>query len=198
MNAEGVYHLLLRAYPTRFRSDYEREMTLLFRDALRNTNETAFGFWLAIVWDVVRSATPMWIDVLRARETEHSQIVEVIMKGLGGVAVLLGFYGAVNAMVEAMAGMRGALGGVYLLAVALGGVAATLIITAGAALLRAAPTARQTATFASIASLMIILVARFAHPWMSVFSLIVGIALPIVLLAALRSGGLGTSTSEAA
>jgi len=186
MRAERVYCLLLRTYPETFRSEYGREMTLIFRDAYRARDGTPLGFWLAIVWDVARSATSVWVDVLCARGTEYSQTFEGIMKIAGMMAVLIGVYGTVSALAEAGAGMRATLQANHILSVVLGIVAAALLLLAGAALLRRPVSGERAATIASMASLAIILIARLAHPWMSVFSQLVGFGLPIALLAAMH------------
>lgn len=186
MSAERIYCLLLRAYPRGFRSEYGREMTLIFRDEFRCRDAAALGFWIAIVCDVARSAPSMWMDALRTRMNDYTRIVEVIMKLAGMVAVLLGAYGVVNAFAEAVPGMRGTPGGAYILAVVLAIIGAALLLTAGAALLRSPVSGRHTASVASLASLVTVAIARLLHPWMSLLALIVGIALPIALLAALQ------------
>jgi hypothetical protein len=199
MNAERVYGLLLRAYPRNFRSEYGGEMMLLFRDEYRRKNATALGFWVTMVSDVVRSAASMWVEVLCARVKDYTRIVEVIMKLAGVLAVLLGVYGVVSALVEAVAGMRGTPSGAYLLALALGIIAAALLLTAGAALFRSPVSGRHTATISLLASLVIVLIARLLHPWMGMLALIVGIGSPILLLAAVHwPSGRDPSTSRAA
>jgi len=194
MSAERVYCLLLRAYPRSFRSEYGREMSLIFRDEIRDRKAAAFGFWITVVRDVARSAPPMWMDALRTRMNDYTRIVEVIMKVAGILAVVLGVFGVVNTFAEAVPGMRGTPGGAYILAVVLAVIGAALLVTAGAALLRSPVSGRHTASIASLASLVTVAIARLLHPWMSVLALIVGIALPIALLAALRwpnaSGGM--------
>jgi hypothetical protein len=134
---------------------------------------------------VARSATPIWVEELFARARDYTRIVEVIMKLAGILAVLLGVYGTLNAVAEAVPGMQGTFGGAYLLAVVLGVIAAVLLLAAGAALLRSPVSGRRTATITALASLVTILIARLLHPWMSMLALIVGIGLPIALLAAL-------------
>lgn len=199
MSAERVYRLLLRAYPTSFRSEYGGEMMLLFRDEYRRKNAAPLGFWVAMVSDVARSATSMWVEVLFARVKDYTRIVEVIMKLAGVLTVLLGVYGVVSALVEAVAGMRGTPGGAYILAVLLGVIAAALLLTAGASLLRSPVSGRHTTTIALLASLMIVLIARVLHPWMGMLALIVGIGSPILLLAALYwPNRRGPSISQAA
>jgi len=186
MTAERVYRLLLRVYPSDFRSEYGREMTLLFRDEYRMRDATALAFWASMVWDAAHSAMSMWVDVWLARGKEYTRTFEVIMKLAGTLAVLFGAFGALNALAEAMAAMRGTLEGAPLLAIVLGVAAAALLITAGTALLRSTLSGRNTATIALVASLVIILIARLTHPWMSILSQLIGIGLPVVLLAALH------------
>jgi hypothetical protein len=199
MSAEGVYRLLLRAYPSDFRSRYGREMSLLFRDEYRTRGATAFGFWITMVWDVARSASSMWVEEWSARVERFTRTLEAVMKLAGILAVLLGLLGVLNTLAETVAAMRGTLEGGHALSVALGGIAAVLLITAGAALLRSTPSSRQTATIALVASLVIILITRLTHPWMSGLSQLVGIGLPIVLLAVLHGPGRrGPSTSATA
>jgi hypothetical protein len=199
MTAERVYRLLLRVYPRDFRSEYGREMTLLFRDEYRMRDATAFAFWASMVWDAAHSAMAMWVDAWLARGKEYTRTIEVIMKLAGTLAVLFGVYGALSALVEGVAAVRGTLGGAYLLAILLGGAAAALLITAGAVLWRSKLSGRQTATIALVASLVIIVIARLTFPWMSTFSQLIGIGLPIALLAALHwPRRRGPSTSAAA
>jgi hypothetical protein len=197
MSAERVYRLLLRAYPRSFRSEYGGEMMLIFRDEYRIGKAATLRFWATMVSDVARSATSMWFDVLRSRVKDYTRIVEVIMKLAGILAVLLGVYGVVNTLVEAVPGMRGTPGGAYIMAVVLAIIAAALLLTAGAALLRSPVSGRHTAVIASLASLVTVVIARWLHPWMSMLALIVGILLPIALLAALQwPSRRGPSTSQ--
>jgi hypothetical protein len=185
MTAERVYRLLLRIYPGDFRSEYGREMTLLFRDEYRVRDTTALAFWVSMVWDAAQSAMSMWVDIWLARGKEYTRTFEVIMKLTGMLAVLFGVYGTLSALAEGMPGMRGTLGGAYILAILLCGAAGALLITAGVALWRSKLAGRQTATIALVASLVIMVLARLSFPWMSIFSQLIGIGLPIVLLSVL-------------
>jgi hypothetical protein len=185
VSAERVYRLMLRAYPSSFRSEYGGEMTLIFRDEYRSRNTAAVCFWLTMLCDVARSATPIWVEALFERARDYTRIAEVIMKLAGTLAVLLGVYGAVNAVAEAVPGMQGTPGGAYILAVVLGIIAAVLLLTAGGALLRSPVSGRPTATITALASLVMILIVRLLHPWMSMLALIAGVGLPIALLAVL-------------
>jgi hypothetical protein len=199
MSAERVYRLLLRAYPREFRSEYGGEMMLLFRDDYRRRQAADLGFWVSTVCDVARSAPSMWVEVLCTRAKDYTRIVEVIMKLAGILAVLLGVYGVVSTLAEAVAGMRGTPSGAYVLAVSLGVIAAALLFTAGASLLRSPASGRHTATITLLASLVIVLIARLLHPWMGMLALIVGIGSPILLLAAVHwPSGRDPSTSRAA
>ena len=45
-NPERAYRLLMRAYPADFRAQFEREMTLLFRDQLRDSRVIGVRFWV--------------------------------------------------------------------------------------------------------------------------------------------------------
>ena len=198
MSAERVYRLLLRVYPKSFRSEYGEEMLLLFRDQYRSRNSPAVGFWITIVSDVAQSAPSIWMEALFARVTNYTRIVEVFMKLAGILAVLLGVYGVVGALADAVAGMRGAPSGAYVVAILLGVIAAVLLVIAGVALWRGPASARNTATTTLVASLVMVLIARVLHPWMGVLALIVGIGSPILLLAAARwPSGRGPSTSRA-
>lgn len=186
--AEQSYRLLLRAYPRRFRVSYEREMVLVFRDQHRERSGTRARFWAEMVWDVARSAPALRAEAWRARWSEETQTLEVIMKLAAGVTVLLGVFVAVSALVEALAaaGGGGTLEGSHLIAIVLGAIAGALLLTAGIALLRGTPSSRQVAGLAAIAALVLVVTTRFLHPWMSIASQLVGFGLPIVLLATLH------------
>jgi len=198
MSAERVYRVLLRLYPKSVQSEYGGEMLLLFRDEYRGRNALAVGFWITIVCDVAQSATSIWMEALSARVKNYTRIVEVIMKLAGVLAVLLGAYGVVSALTEAVAGMRGTQSGAYTLAVVLGIIAAALLLAAGASLLRSPVSGRHAATITLLASLVMVLIARLLHPWMGFLALIVGVGSPILLLAAVNwPTGRGPSTSRA-
>jgi hypothetical protein len=185
MTAERVYGLLLRVYPSDFRSEYGREMMLIFRDEYRMRDAAALTFWVSMLWDVAHSAMSIWADVWFAEENQYTQIEGVIMKVAGIMAVSLGVFGALNAVVEGVA-MRGTLERPPLWGVVLGGVAGVLLIAAGSVVVRSTRSARSTATVTLVASLLIILIVRLTHPWMSELSELIGIGLPIALLAALH------------
>jgi hypothetical protein len=184
--AERIYRLLLRTYPADFRARYGREMILLFRDQCREADAGSPRFWAAVLWDVARSAPALRTEVWRARGRENTGTLEAIMKLAATLTVLLGVFGAVSALAEALGGVAQTPGGRYLLAIVLGGLAGALLLAAGIALLRRTPSGRQVASLALVASLVIVVVVRVVHPWMSIFSQLVGIGLPVALLIALH------------
>ena len=104
------------------------------------------------------------------------------MKLAAILTVLLGVFGIANAVVEWVAGSKGAVDGRYVLAVVLGVFASALLLAAGVAILSRTPRGWQAARLAVLASLVMIVAARLLFPWMSVFSQLVGIGLPIALL----------------
>jgi len=185
MSAEDIYRLLLRAYPPEFRAKYGREMVLLFRDQCRESDVRNLGFWARVLGDVARSALALRAEAWCTRGGESTRTIEVIMKLAAMLTVLVGVLGILNAMVEWGAALTGTIGGMHALAVVLGVCASALLLAAGAATLRPTQRGRQAARLALFASLVTIVAARLLFPWMSVFSQLVGIGLPIGLLIAL-------------
>jgi len=183
--AERIYRLLLRAYPPDIRAEYGREMVLLFRDQCRESDVRSLGFWAAVICDVARSAPALRAEAWRSRGSESTQTTEVIMKLAAMLTVLVGVFGILNAMVEWGAALTGTIGGMHALALVLGVFASALLLAAGAGILRPTQRGRQAARLALFASLVMIVAARLLFPWMSVFSQLVGIGLPVALLIAL-------------
>src|SRR5437899_294396 len=177
MNAERIYRLLLRAYPRDFRAEYGREMMLVFRDQCEESDVRTVGFWAAVICDVARSAPALRVEATRT--------AEVIMKLAAMLTVLLGAYDIVSAVVEWVAGSKGAIDGTYVLAVVLGVFASVLLLGAGVAILLLTAWSRQAARLALVASLVMTLAARLLFPWMSIFSQLIGFGLPVGLLIAL-------------
>jgi hypothetical protein len=184
--AERIYRALLRAYPAAFRAEYGREMTQLFRDQYREGDASPPAFWLTVVWDVARSAPALRVEAWRARGRESTRTLGGNMKPIATLAVLLGVFGVLNAAVEGSAALRGGISGTYQIAIVLGASAGALLLVAGLAALRRTPAGRQAATIASVASLVLFLIARLLFPWMSIFSQLVGFVLPVALLAVLH------------
>jgi len=176
--AERVYRLLLRAYPPDFRAEYGREMVLLFRDQCRESDVRSLGFWARVFYDVARSAPALRMEAWR----QNTRTMEVLMKLAAILTVLLGVLGILNAVVEWVAGSKGAIDGAYVLAVVLGVFASALLLGAGIAILLRRQQAARLALFASLVS---VTAARLLFPWMSIFSQLVGFGLPVALLVAL-------------
>ncbi len=184
--AERAYRLLLRAYPAAFRAVYEREMTLLFRDQCREADAGTLHFWMAVIWDVARSAPALRAEAWRARGDENTRTLGAIMKIAAMLTVLLGVFVAFGAVADGVAGQQQGFGSAHLLSVVLGGLAGASLLVAGVALLRSGTSGRRTATIASLASLLLIVLVRLVFPWMSIFSQLVGYGLPIALLITLH------------
>jgi hypothetical protein len=192
--AERAFSMLLLAYPAEFRARFEREMSLVFRAQWRDANERGVRFWTEIVWDVARSAPPLRAESIRAHWVRDIPIEERKMKPMAILTVLIGAVQLVGALMEARAGWStygNALPVVSVLTMALAG---AVLIGAGIALLRSAPTALTWANVASIACLAAVVVVRLTFPWMSIFSTLLAIGFPIALLLFLRvSSGTGQS-----
>ncbi|OLD45442.1 MAG: hypothetical protein AUI48_12825 [Chloroflexi bacterium 13_1_40CM_2_68_14] len=185
MSAERIYRLLLRAYPPDFRAEYGREMVLVFRDQCQESDVRTIGFWAAVIWDIARSAPALRAEAWCTRGRETTPTIEVFMKLAAMLTVLVGVFGILNAMVEWGAGLTGTIGGMHALALVLGVFASVLLLAAGAAILRPTERSRQVARLALLASLVMIVAARLMHPWMSPFSQLVGMGLPVAFLIAL-------------
>jgi hypothetical protein len=183
MSAERIYRLLLRAYPPDFRAEYGREMVLLFRDQCQEGDVRTIGFWTAVIWDVARSAPALRAAAWRTRWRESTRTMEVIMKLAAMLIVLVGVFGILNAVIEWSAGGNGTTE--HVLALVLGVGASALLLAAGVAILRPTERGRQAGRLALLAALVLIVAARLLHPWMSIFSQLVGIGLPVAFLIAL-------------
>ena len=193
--AERVYRLLLRAYPPDFRAAYGREMTLLFRDRRRYSGARGARFWVELLWDVARSAPALRADALRARWDRIIQAEEREMRPMAILALLIGAFEAVSAVVEGWAGgvmnhdLYSLMDGV------LGTVAGALLVATGVALLRRAPRAAAWAQGAALVCLVLFVVVALVKSRMSVAFTVLGVGFPIVLLLFLRwSRGRSTPT----
>lgn len=188
--AERIYALLLRAYPSAFLADYERDMRQLFRDEWRARGGNGVEFWSGMLWDVARSAPGLRVEAWRARALEDTRTEEATMKIISTVTALFGLFAIVAGVWEGMAASRqGTLDTPYLLAVMLAAVAGALLVGAAWSGLRASPRGRRGASRLAIASLVVFLVARLTMGWMSIFLQLAGVVLPIVVLAALHRRG---------
>jgi len=158
---------------------------LVFRDQCRESDVRTVGFWARVLCDVARSAPALRAEAWRARMSDSTRTVEVIMKLAAMLTVLVGLFGVLNAVVEWVAGSKGAIDGRYVIAVVLGGFASVLLVGAGVAILLETRWGRQPARLAPFASLVSMAAAGLLFPWMSIFSQLVGFGLPVALLIAL-------------
>ena len=185
---ERAFRWLLAAYPAEFRARYGREMELAFRDLYRAAAGRTTRLWLETLVDVARSALALRIDAARARAGELTHATEGTMKIMAMVTMLAG------AVVTASAAFEGWAGGVVrhdaasALAGALGIVAGLLLVGAGIAILRAARSAAFGARAAAVGCLLAF-VGVTAAGRMSVFTLLLGFGMPLLLLIVLSRGG---------
>jgi hypothetical protein len=196
-NAERAYRLLMRAYPADFRAQYEREMTLAFRDQLRDSRAIGLRFWAEMVWDVARSAPALRVEALRARWHRNILAEDGTMKPMAMLAMVIGAIQGINALIEARAGTAQP-GDYSLLGVVLGFVAAALLVGAGVALLRGGHAGLVWARVSAVACLAMVVLIRVVQPWMSIFGTLLGVGFPIALLLFLQlMRGRGSSTPMA-
>lgn len=192
MSGERWYRLLLRAYPPGFRTHYEREMVLTFRQCRRDAEGRASLFWLELLWDVARSAPALRLQAMRAFGS-NLHLMEAAMKTMGILTAVIGALEIVNSAIEGVGGglHRPAL---QLLAVVLGVVGGVALMGAGIALIRRGPLASAHAIGAAVACLVAFAVIGLTAPIMSGFGMLLGIGFPIVLLVLLfvRRGRDGT------
>lgn len=194
--AERTYRLLLRAYPADFRAAYGREMTLLFRDRRREVGAASARLWVEMTWDVARSAPALRLEAWRARWDADTRTGGGTMKTMAILAVLIGVFEALNAVAEAWpGGFAGSDGyGLRLAGVVLTLAAGALLLASGIAMLRRTSGATTLARAAAVACLAVVVLVRLVQPWMSIFSMLLGIAFPIALLLSLyRTRGRGSS-----
>lgn len=200
--AERVYSLLLNVYPSEFRHVYGREMLLLFRDQWRDQHASpchtlgaSVRFWAAILLDVGRSAPPLGFEALRTRlqaederscnEFQHIHPEDRIMTTkqiVATLAVLGGVFEMLSTASEASDGWSMNHGNGWVLAIALGVLMGALLLASGVALLRSGAAAIRLAQGAALACLALVVGLHFVFPYMSIFSVLVGIAIPIALL----------------
>ena len=112
---------MLLAYPREFRLEYGSEMTQLFSDCYRDVQSggliTAVGFWLRMIYDVIKTApVERWETLGKARDTMKKTdvigllacvaiiVIAFLLLGYGrthGVASILLFGYALDAIVTA-------------------------------------------------------------------------------------------------
>ena len=177
--AERAYALLMRAYPADFRAVYGREMVLVFRAMVRDRGSASPALWLETIGDVVRTASILRVEALRARRNPTFRTEDGRMKTMGVLAVLIGLLQAVNAAAELNAGGTA---GWPTLVVVMAIVLSALLFVAGVALLADTSRAVVLAQIAAVSWLALVVVVRTVHPWMSIFSTLLAVVFPLALL----------------
>lgn len=187
---ERAFGLLLRAYPMEFRAAYGEEMRLIFRDQ-RRAGMGGARFWTECALDVARSAPALRIESWHSRRYTHIQLTERIpmRKTMAILAILIGAVEATNALVEGRAASAAGLDGSSIVAVTLAVVAGVLLLASGIAQSVRSTKAPMLSLSAAITCLAVFTLVGIVLPRMSIFSTILGIGFPIVLLLFLRLGG---------
>jgi uncharacterized membrane protein (UPF0136 family) len=179
---ENVYRLLLRAYPRTFRLAYEQQMLLVFRD-LHRARSSDVRFWLGMLWDTIRSAPALRLEMSDARWSEPPHHNGAIMKTMAIVAMLVGALTIVNASVEGWIGGLGNNDPQSLLAGGLGVLAGVSMLLAGWLLVRRSAHALTRAQVAAAACLAAFVLILLISPRLSIFANILGIGFPLLLVA---------------
>lgn len=204
--AQRAYRMLLHAYPAEFRARYGGEMTLLFRDQLnarRTSDASSAGaharFWVSMVADIVRSAPALRLEAARTRwraalgrstdGESHIQMTGDDMTGKRAVAVLAimgGTFEIVNAGVDVFGQPVLPRGGGWMLAIALAVLMGVMLAVAGASLLRGGADQLRWTRRVAILCLVLVVSIQLLYPFMSIFSRLLGVVIPIALLLAAR------------
>lgn len=169
MIADKVYRLLLRAYPAELREEYGREMLLTFRDARRDRVVSEPQFWLDIIRDIARTSAA------------HAAVNTIAV-----IAALSGGVLGASAIVETVAGGGLNRDGVSLVVLGAIVVAAVLLLRCGVALWRRRDDSSTIVRRAATACLVIVGVVAVYRPILSVFGRLLGLTIPLVLLALTR------------
>ncbi|MEO8334983.1 MAG: hypothetical protein ABI664_08425 [bacterium] len=187
--AERVFTLLLRAYPAQFRAAYGREMMVFFRDQ-RRAGESGVRFWAECGWDVARSAPALRMESWQSwwQRSTHSTEGSVMRMTMAILSMLIGVIETGNALAEGRAAAVAGFDGGALFAVTLGVVAGVLLLAAGVAQAMHSARAPALALGAALTCLAVFVLIGVLLPRMSIFSTILGIGFPIVLLLFLRFG----------
>jgi hypothetical protein len=179
---ERTYRLLLRAYPSRFRAAFGREMTTVFRDRRREMRASPVRFWAEILTDIARSAPVLRLDAARARWSPEPLSEEVVMMTMSILAVLVGAFEVMNTLIEVAAGGISNRSALALAAIVLAILAGVTMLVAGISMLRGAPRAPFLARAAAVTCLAVFALIGALVPLLSIFSILIGVGFPIALL----------------
>lgn len=185
---ERAYQLILRAYPRAFRARYAQQMTLIFRD-LRRERESAVCFWLGVLWDAMRSAPAVRLEMWRTQADRNTYFSGGHMKTMAILAVVIGAIVVLNASIEGWSGGIMSHDPSSLLAGALGLVGGIGVLIAAVAILRGSRSAAILAQAAAVLCFAAFALALGAAPRFSIFANILGFGFPIALFVFARFGG---------
>jgi hypothetical protein len=195
---ERAYELMLRAYPRAFRARYAQQMMLVFRD-LRREQGSGVRFWSRMLWDTVRSAPVLRLEMWRTQWGGDTYSNGGRMKTMAILAVVIGAVVALNSSIEGWAGGVVGHDSSSLAVGALGLLAGVGVLIAGVALLRGSRSAAMLAQGAAVVCLGVFALVLGVSPRFSIFADILGIGFPIALLLFVRfAGGRGTPSARTA
>jgi hypothetical protein len=190
MHDERLYRVLLRAYPSRFREAYEREMVLVFRDQRRDGATRDLSYWIALLMDVARSAPREW----REEVTANIHSGEIFVKAMAIVAVLVAAFELVNTSAELQSGGFAGRDVLSQTAIVVAILAVLALLVSGIGLLRRGRAATPLARIAAVGCLGSFAFVELARPMFSMLAMLAGIGFPVALLVWLFvSRGRGTA-----
>ena len=190
---ERVYRAMLRAYPSRFRTENEQELLRIYRDQQRDGVAEAPGYWPRLIVDVLRSAPREWRDEI----TTTFQAGGVSMRGLAVVAVLVGAFELFNTFTEIRAGGFNSRDALAQAGLVLALISMIALAAAGVALLRSGRAATRFAQVAAACCIASFAFIGLTRPSLSVLAMILGIGFPVLLLGWAMMSGRNTPASVA-
>jgi hypothetical protein len=189
ISADSVYGLLLRAYPTSFRTEFGTEMAQAFRDQRHEGNKSSLEFWWRMLSDIARSAPRLRLEALRARVGAASNFTEGKMKAMAILALLIGAVEAQTSVTEGWLGGVRMHDGASLVDSGFGLLAGLLLVVSAVAMLRRSRNAALLAQLSAVACLAIFVSMTLISRRFSMFSTILGISFPLALLLYFRIAG---------
>ena len=175
--AEHCYRVLLRAYPARFRQEYEREFVLVFRDQQREGISRGVRYWTALAMDVACGAAREWHEeVITSRQPGEK------MKGFATAAVLVATFELINVTVEVRAGGFVGRDALTQTGILLAVFAMTALFVSGIRLWRSGSLAVRFTGIAAAASLASFAFVGLVRPTFSIMAMLCGIGFPVALL----------------
>ncbi|MEP6619761.1 MAG: hypothetical protein ABJE47_10605 [bacterium] len=178
MRDERVYRVLLRAYPARFRQEYEHELMLVFREQRRDGGTSDRWYWTALLIDLMCSIAREWHEEV----TSNSPSGIAHLRKFGLAAVLVAAFEVLNTAAEVQAGGFAGRDVLSQAGIVVTMLTMTALLVSGIGLVRGRRAAAPSAGIAAagcIASFAFIGVVR---PMLSVLAMLAGIGFPVALL----------------